>query len=304
MKRSSCRISIPHRPTITSTHRPQPCYRRMVSGLLFVLAKPIITHPNDPASLAIAEFLKQNKAHLDFYRPAQQPSNKTKYTAVIGLSIIDDFARMKIQANKTLHTLPPVLADKVDNEVLEYLNRPPELDDEEYDPIELPEHLQPIATDDGIPDSPRGWAFRCPEPPWYETSAAFDAGDGKNCEDFDPDQDPELEYFSDDAVAAWAKAAIDECIEGARPRFYEALAITKEESGCVYSEDYDPQPVTCKWLSYVFSHFFPIFNPMAEMKVQATYLVILSLESSPKFLSLEFGRPCQQELVVGCEVSC
>lgn len=233
----------------------------MVSGLLFVLAKPIVTHPNDPATSAIAEFMKNNKAHLDFYRPAQQPSARTKYTAVIGLSIIDDFGRMKIQANKILRAWPPVPADKVDIDAIEYLNRPPELDDEEDDPIELPEHLQPTAMDDGIPSSPAGWESRIQERPWYETSAAFDECDGKNCEDFDPDQDPELEYFSDDAIAAWTKAAIDECTEGAKPRFYEALDITKEEPSYVYSEDYDSQPVTCKWLSYLFSRVFPtIFN--------------------------------------------
>ncbi|KAL8913115.1 MAG: hypothetical protein Q9171_002009 [Xanthocarpia ochracea] len=185
----------------------------MASGLVFISAKALVAHPSASASLAVLDFVKANRSQLTFYD--YQHLVKLGRPAGVILAIVDQYSEVKDQATNQLQPLPPVPENAADDEELEPL--------EPTDPeAELPEEQRAQLMDDGLPERP--------DDEWdevYDDYEAYDEEDVKNTDSFDPDQDPEKKWFSDNAVNTWVKADWDECRKGAKPRFYERFDVEK-----------------------------------------------------------------------------
>ena len=211
----------------------------MASGLVFVPAKALAAHPSASASLALLDFVKANKSQLTFYD--YQHLVKLGRPAGVILAIVDQYSEVKDQATNQLQPLPPVSEDAADDEELEPIEPTDPSDDEELEEVELPEEQGAQLMEDDSPDEwDNDWGdqWKAGYPDDHD-----DQIDAKNIPSFDPDLDPEKEWFSDDAVNAWVKADWDECRKGAKPRFYERFDGENIEGP--ESNEYNPSPLTC-----------------------------------------------------------
>ena len=169
----------------------------------------------------------------------------------LALSLIDDLPTMKKQAVHKLQFPPQQPRDLDDDEPeskgssteITGYDEPPEEDTAGQDDPELPPELQPVLMDDGFPPLPDDEDFFDDDP---DTPSDYDELDLKNTPDFDPDQDHEAKFYTDD-IDTWIKADEEETIKGARPRLYERLNVIKEtHPDVIQSKDHDMSPITCQ----------------------------------------------------------
>ncbi|KAL8856313.1 MAG: hypothetical protein Q9178_007077 [Gyalolechia marmorata] len=209
----------------------------MASGLVFVSAKALVAHPSASASSALLDFVKANKSQLTFYD--YQHLVKLGRPAGLILAIVDQYSEVKDQATNQLQPLPPVPENAADDEELEPIEEEPSIDSD----VDLPEEQDVQLMDDEVDE----WVEDCGDQ--WEADYPDDHDDqidAKNIAKFDPDLDPEKEFFSDDAVNAWVKADWDECRKGAKPRFYERFDVENIEGPLSreYDKEYVPSPLT------------------------------------------------------------
>ena len=212
--------------------------RKMAVGLFFVSAKPFALHPSAPASMAINNLLKEANQQLQMYDVMQDHTQRR--LPRLALSLIDDLAKVKEGAHM-LQSLPQQPKDSTDDaSETRGRSESPREETSDNDGPELPPELQPILQDDGFSPLPDG-----EEAIWdnSDTPHDYDAFDLKNTPDFDPDQDHEAEFYTNDIVDAWIKADEEECTKGAKPRLYERMNIPNETKSTIYSKNYDTSPI-------------------------------------------------------------
>jgi len=218
-------------------------YRAMGTGLFFVSAKPLALQPRAPASKAVSELVEGAGQQLQTYNVVEYTTRSR--TPRLALSVIHDLANFKASA-LSLPPLQPQAKDPVNSVPNSPLAEAPDSDDGPG----LPPELQPVLKESGLPPLPEGLDLSVEDEDGEDlgetTPTDYDALDLKNMPDFDPDQDGEAEYFSDDVLDAWVMLD-EECSKGARPRLYESLDISNQTGATIYSKDYDPTPITCKW---------------------------------------------------------
>ncbi|KAL8735427.1 MAG: hypothetical protein Q9166_000973 [cf. Caloplaca sp. 2 TL-2023] len=167
--------------------------------------------PGDPPLLNISAVGRGldpgSPRQLQQYEVLQR--GKTDHTSGAALSLIFDFAAITKNFSKLPRVLPPIpkqaiidawhqqlrhMKKSLLDDVAEYTN--------EVDDIELQPELQPalpgddLPTHDDIDDEDIIWDTG--------EHTGWDSLDIKNMTDFDPDQDPEQEFYTDD-VGAWSK---------------------------------------------------------------------------------------------------
>ena len=226
------RAGLPHR-----NFPIQDFCRRSLSGLFLVPAKPLLTYPNHEASLAVRNFVEGTEQELVFYKTEQLPRNSP--SGIIGLALIDAYAAWKSQAVELLQkTLPPVPSDSSDDEALECLNYVSQEEPDDEEPIELPADLVPAYIPSGLLMATEADLENYRK--YIRLKLDFNIGpEYKNYVDFDPDQDWDAQFYSEEVATGWLRATIVECSKGAKPRFYEALKVREEttESG-LSTEEY------------------------------------------------------------------
>ncbi|KAL9126198.1 MAG: hypothetical protein Q9217_004716 [Psora testacea] len=146
----------------------------------------------------------------------------------LALFLISDLKMMKKEA---AHKLDSIM-DKIMSDESPKEDTPGQVDSE------LPPELQPVLMDDDLPLLPDDENIFDDS----NTHSDYNALDLKNTPDFDPNQDHEAGFYTDD-VDVWIKADKEGSIRGARPRLYEKLNISKEKDPAVIQpQDYDTPP--------------------------------------------------------------
>ncbi|KAL8950599.1 MAG: hypothetical protein Q9222_003379 [Ikaeria aurantiellina] len=195
--------------------------RKAAYRLIFVPAKPVRTHPNSPATTAIKSLVNADQQRLQVFQTLQNYDQTDPPS--IALSVISRATAKQLRRLSLLplQALPPVEADPVP--VFE--SKSLESTDEDVIDPPLPPELQPVLMDDGFPKLPEGEKLV----PFASDGFVFDADsiDLKNMPDFDPDEDLEAEYYTDD-VYAWTKSNNLDLVQGARPRLYNCLHVPKK----------------------------------------------------------------------------
>ena len=210
----------------------------MATGLFFVSAKPLALHPSAPAVMAINNLLKGADRQLQMYDVLERHTQGRPPR--LALSLIDDLTKVKKEGAHKLQSLPQQPKDSIDDEFeTRGMSESPQEETSDNDGPELPPELQPVLQDDGFPLLPDD-----EEAIWdgEEPGNDYDGFDLKNCPDFDPYQDYESEFYTNDIIDAWIKADEEECANGAKPRLYERMNIPNEAQ-CIYSKDYDASPI-------------------------------------------------------------
>ena len=249
----------------------------MSTGLFYVSAKALRSQPDAPSTLAISNFVKDNKQHLLVYDVMRAKSPREP--PGIALSVLGALTEVKKESFQALKPLPPLLRNLLDNEpALEGGSgaREPKKAKELVDDAPLPPELQPELIDDDLPegdpedaiqDSSDGGLEKlaalkqCPDfdPNIHEdiqstpafshsrTLESYDLVDMKNCDQWEPEWDPEAGNFSHDVNHAWTRADVEDCTKEAAPRLYEQLDMQiKPIENVIISRDLETKPLSCR----------------------------------------------------------
>ncbi|KAL8678598.1 MAG: hypothetical protein Q9186_005061 [Xanthomendoza sp. 1 TL-2023] len=198
----------------------------MSTGLFFASARSLGHQPNAPTAIAIKELLMRQKRELQPYIVMQY--GKRNDPAGLALSLLTDLTALRRSSINSLAPLPPlpvsIIIDVWHDELsvmisnlVDDVAKCNEID-EDY---ELPPEFRPVKMDDGFPQLPDDYNE---DDICWDTGefTDWDSQDLKNAPDFDPDQDPEKEFFTYD-VHTWVRADEHESLRGVKPRVYERL---------------------------------------------------------------------------------
>ena len=202
-----------------------------MSGLLYVSARPFAVHAQSSAVSAIKDLVKGKQGKLRLYDVLQLESPAP--LSGLALAFVNDLTTFKSKATSVLQALPQVPRNVITNSAAVRANfaeaikarKVAEKKELESAPGPfMPPELQPVLQESGLPQLPDD---HNPDTLIWdddEQSDFGDNGDVKNTEDFDPDQDPEAEFYTEH-VDAWMKADIEDCVSGAKPRLYSQLEV-------------------------------------------------------------------------------
>ena len=197
-------------------------------GLLYVSARSFALHAQSSAVSTIKHLVRGKQGKLRLYDVLQLDSPAP--LSGLALAFVNDLPTFKSQVASVSKALPKVPRDVITNDAAVRANfaeaiRAREVVEKkelESSPAPcLPPESQPALQESGLPQLPDN---HDPETLIWDDDDHGDDGDVKNTEDFDPDQDPEAEFYGE-CVDAWMKADIEDCIRGAKPRFYSQLEV-------------------------------------------------------------------------------
>ncbi|KAL8847611.1 MAG: hypothetical protein Q9221_007341 [Calogaya cf. arnoldii] len=243
----------------------------MSTGLLSVSTKPLDHYPSVPAAREINDIVKQQHRTLQFYDVMQR--GKRSHPPGLALSLLTPFPTTGESIDRSAWLFPPLPPDTIIDAWHDELNlmKLDLVEDiavcNENDDYQLPLELQPVLQDDNLPNDERdGWII-------YNDSGEdsdWDALDIKNLLDWDPDQDPEQDLFTDD-VYAWVRRDEHETLRGTRPRFYTRLDIPNADRVMnLRGKEPDTSPITKKGAStlapYLFIQEIPAKNGIPQVE--------------------------------------
>ena len=191
----------------------------MSTGLIYISANALQSQPGDPAALAVSDYLNEAGEQLHMYECLQHGSQREPPGTA--LSVMRNSSITSKEAfQRKLNALPPLSRDKIDdistlqNESSEMQSR---YDLPVSDENHLPQELIAQAMDDGLPESDPNDAIQdtdhglevlvnLKQSPDFDPNIPADALDNqamvkdtletydrvnmKNCDNWDPEQDP------------------------------------------------------------------------------------------------------------------
>ena len=200
-------------------------FRNMATGLIYVSSKPLDLHPNSPASKTVKKLMKEITGYLQTYDVIYD--DKESRPRGLALSLIVDFASTERQLAH-MQPFPAQTRESIDAEnKSEAYDEPLVEDPPDLEEVELPPELQPVLMESGLPRL----SGPVSDIKVYSPDFDPDALDYKNLPNFDPVEDGEAEFYTDDAITAWIKADQEECARGAKPRLYKSIDMTNDPSG-------------------------------------------------------------------------
>lgn len=217
-----------------------------MSGLLYVSARPFAVHAQSSVVSAIKHLVRGKQGKLRLYDVLQLESPAP--LSGLALAFVNDLPTLKSKAASVLQALPQVLRDVITNDAAVRANfaeaikarEVAEKKELESSPGPfLPPELQPVLQESGLPQLPDD---HDPDTLIWDDDDQSDFGDDgdvKNTEDFDPDQDPEAEFYTEH-VDAWMKADIEDCVRGAKPRLYSHLEVGVASDNASAADDLAP----------------------------------------------------------------
>ena len=110
----------------------------------------------------------------------------------------------------------------------------------------------------------------------------------KSCDNWSSDQDPEAARFTRE-IHGWLKADRRQCASGAQLKFYQRLDISlKLVKNVIISEDYDPSPLSCKWLDQACCNLrAPSLISHSAQADLSPYILIHQIPCPPHFKTTE-----------------
>lgn len=217
-----------------------------MSGLLYVSARPFAVHAQSSAVSAIKYLVRGKQGKLRLYDVLQLESPAP--LSGLALAFVNDLPTFKSKAASVLQALPQVPRDVITNDAAVRANfaeaikarEVAEKKELESSPGPfLPPELQPVLQESDLPQLPDD---HDPDTLIWDDDDQSDFGDDgdvKNTEDFDPDQDPEAEFYTEH-VDAWMKADIEDCVRGAKPRLYSHLEVGVASDNASAANDPEP----------------------------------------------------------------
>lgn len=217
-----------------------------MSGLLYVSARPIAVHAQSSAVSAIKHLVSSKQGKLRLYDVWQLESPAP--LSGLALAFVNDLPTFKSKAASALQALPQVPRCVITNDAAVRANFAEAIKAREVaekkereslpDPI-VPPELRPVLQESGLPQLPDDYDLDTLIWDDDDESDCGDSGDVKNTDDFDPDQDPEAEFYTEH-VDAWMKADVEDCVRGAKPRFYSHLEVGVPNDNASAADD--PKP--------------------------------------------------------------
>ena len=257
----------------------------MASHLLYVSTKPLDLYPNAPATIAIKKLMISRQLQLYDVIYSQ---TKTRPRG-LALSLVDSIK--SIPQLDQLQVLPPQTEESIDAEnKAEAYDAPLEEDQPDTDGPTLPPELRPVLQESGLPGPGGDMSTIITDTGDYD----HDALDMKNLPDFDPDQDGEAEFYTNDAINAWIKTDQEECAKGAKPILFEKLNIVMKNmpsEGDVEVQSEFIMTCVLKRDNYLKSHYLTKSH-LAPPSLSSN-LLIYQIPSSANKSDDDFFRMCQ-----------
>ncbi len=200
-------------------------------------------HVQSSAVSVIKHLVRGKQGKLRFYDVLQVESPAP--LSGLALAFVNDLPTFKSKAASVLQALPQVPRDVITNDAAVRANFAEAIKAREVaeqkelwnSPTRsLPPELRPVLQESDLPQLPDDYD---PDTLIWDDDDHGDDGDFKNTDDFDPDQDPEAEFYTEH-VDAWMKADIEDCVRGANPRIYSHLELGVANDSASAADDPAP----------------------------------------------------------------